>query len=810
MIGEGILAMDQANTKRGQISISVRGLVEFLGRRGDIGDRTIGRDALGAMQAGSRIHRKLQKTAGHDYHPELPLELVVDMGDYDLVITGRADGVIYKEGESGGPDPSFPVIIDEIKGMYLDVLTLEEPVPVHLDQAKAYAYIFALQKGLDQIRVQMTYVSLDTEEVRQFCLAFDFAEIQNWFSGEIEAYRRWSDFRFHWKKVCKESIRKMDFPYEYRPGQKKLAADVYRSIHRRKILYIQAPTGVGKTLSTIFPALKAMGEGEVDRIFYLTAKSMTRRVARETIQLLADRGYRGKTTEIMAREKLCLLEHRSCNPKDCPYARGHYDRINDVLYEGLTSRDLFDRDSLVSLAEDRQVCPYALCLDLASFSDNILCDYNYVFDPNVCLSSLLRQGEKREDLFLVDEAHNLVDRARQMYSEVLYKNDFLDLRRAFRGRKRKLVLGAGRCSRFFTDRAREQEGDQILEQVDPFVFSLMNVAAEISSYLEEGLPVEEHEQVLDIYFRIRYFLSITDWLDDHYVISLESHGRNAAIHLYCIDPSFLLSERIARARSCVFFSATLLPIRYYKKLLSTDREAYAIYAESVFSEDRRGLFIASDISSRYKERGPVTYQRYAAYIRKISLARGGNYIVFFPSYQFLRDVLQEFTPIQPEDCRLIVQERKMSELDMEHFLDRFREREPGSLLAFCVTGGIFSEGIDLTGESLIGAIIVGVPLPQVNRYTTILKNYFDRRTSAFGEGEGYDYAYLYPGMSKVLQAAGRVIRTESDRGLIALLDDRFLREDYMACFPREWRKYQRIRLNHVEDRLGDFWKALDP
>ncbi len=820
-MGKEVLATMKSDLPRGQILLSVRELVEFLGRSGDIDDRSQGRDSLTAMQAGSRLHRKLQKKSTSAYHAEVPLQFLTDMGEYDLGISGRADGIIYELDEGGEIDEKSLVVIDEIKGMYQDVLAFESPLPVHLAQAKVYACIFAIEHGLARIRVQTTYANLDTEEIRRFCEDFETKDLSRWFDEQIEAYRPWADFRFHWQHLRNASIHALEFPYSYRPGQKQLAADVYRSIHRRKTLFIQAPTGAGKTLSTLFPAIKAMGEGDADRIFYLTAKTVTRSVARESICLLMGGGYRGKTTEIVGRDKMCLMKERSCNPQDCPYARGHFDRVNAALYDCLTSRDLFDRDFIRRFSKERQVCPFELCLDLASFSDNILCDYNYVFDPNAALTRFFGAGRKGEDLLLVDEAHNLVDRARQMYSEVLYKEDFMVLRRIFKGKDQKLIKAAGKCNRFFLEWTRDLEDYRILEKIDPFIFDLMNVASCISTYLEEGKQRKEHERILEIYFRIRYFLTVADWLDQRYVIALETLGRNAALHLDCLDPSQLLGQRIELARACIFFSATLLPIRYYKDLLSADRQPYAVYADSVFREEQHGLVIAADVSSRYKDRNPATYRRYADYIRRISLARRGNYMVFFPSYLFMEKVHREFLSIQPKGCEILMQEKEMSETDREAFLAQFHKERKTTLLAFCVIGGIFSEGIDLVGEALIGTIIVGMPLPQVNRQTRILKDFFDRRsfateeTKGLPEGiclperkEGFAYAYLYPGMNKVLQAAGRVIRTENDRGMIALLDDRFLRRDYQDCFPREWRHYRRVSIRTVESQVRDFWDRL--
>ncbi len=790
------------------IKISVRNLVEFVLQSGDIDDRIGGVNQANAMQEGSRIHRKLQKKGGSMYHAEVPLKHVISYGEFDLGIEGRADGIIYDvlEMDEKAKRKTPKVTIDEIKGMYADVASFEHPIEVHLAQAKTYAYIFSLQNQLPEIKVQMTYVNLDTEEMKRFKETYQFEELEQWFEQILSAYEKWARFEYEWMKTRNASIHSLQFPYEYRPGQKAVASMVYRSIDKGDTLFVQAPTGTGKTLSTLFPAIKAVGEDKAQKIFYLTAKTIARTVARDTITLLGERGYRGKTVEITAKDTICHLEERACNPDDCPYAKGHFDRVADAVYELLQTKDMYDRETVIEQSKKCMVCPFELSLDLASHCDNILCDYNYVFDPNAALQRFFAEGRKGDYIFLVDEAHNMVDRAREMYSAVLYKEDFLTLKNLLKDRAPKASKAANKCNRILLTWKKELEADILYpEDIDPFVFALLQLANKMDLFLEKRIAIPEQNELMEIYFRIRYFLTITEWLDQRYVIycDMDREGR-FGIHLYCVDPSHLLGERIKMGRACVYFSATLLPIQYYKELLTSKEDPPAIYADSVFREDQRKLLIGTDVTTRYKARSNDMYERYAKYVAEIISQRKGNYMIFCPSYAFMQQVYDCFIKIVPSYVDVIMQESGMREADRAAFLSEFDPNRKNMLAAFCVMGGIFGEGIDLTEDALIGAVIIGTGLPQVGTQTKLLQEHFSKQGK-----DGFLYAYLYPGMNKVQQSAGRVIRTEQDKGVIALLDDRFMQRQYQSCFPREWSSFDMCTLETVGMAIDEFWNAAD-
>ena len=850
---------------KGEIRISVRNLVEFILRHGDIDNRRQGAPD-NAMQEGSRIHRMIQRRMGAEYTAEVPLRYTEETQQYVLVVEGRADGIIEQSGE---------IVIDEIKGTYRELGRMREPVPVHLAQAKCYAYMYGLQRECKEIRVRMTYCNIETEDIRYFYEDYEFEELKQWFQELVSAYRKWADYSWQWKQIRQASIENLPFPFTYRRGQKELVSYVYQTIYHRRKLFLEAPTGVGKTIATVFPALKAMGKGMGEKLFYLTAKTITGTVAEDTLSLLRKKGLHFKSVALTAKDKICFMDKPDCNPESCPFAKGHYDRVNDAIFDLLTSKESFSREAIAEYARKYQVCPFELCLDLSMFADGIIGDYNYLFDPHVSLKRYFAESVGEEYLFLVDEAHNLLERGREMYSASLWKEDFLELRREIKktiaseylksaeksevegqmtlemtdvseismmsreyayhqGRKggrsifvrkgyaEKLEYQLGKCNEKLLELKRECGNYRILTDIEGFVKPLMRLHSCLDEYLDEQeeTKLEVRDQLLEFFFAVSHFLDIYDRLDEHYVIYTQlDEEKDLLLKLFCVNPAKNLKECLAKGRSSILFSATFLPIQYYKGLLGGEKEDYEVYAKSVFDPDKRGIFIARDVTSKYTRRSEEEYYRIARYISEIVGAKEGNYMVFCPSYAFLQTIYDYYIEyFQSEHQECIIQQEYMKEADREAFLARFRgneacdlqakiaidiEVEEGgeSLIGFCVLGGIFGEGIDLKEDSLIGAVIVGTGLPQVCVEREILKGYFDE------EGEnGFDYSYRYPGMNKVLQAAGRVIRTVADVGIVVLLDERFLQPAYRRLFPREWEQLETVNINSVETAVTQFWK----
>lgn len=888
----------------GEIRISVRNLVEFILRHGDIDNRHQA-SPENAMQEGGRIHRMIQRRMGSEYEAEVPLRYTLQTDGYVLTVEGRADGIIHHEGQ---------VIIDEIKGTYRELARMNAPMPLHIAQAKCYAYMYGLQEGLEEVRVRLTYCNMSTEELRYFYEDYTFQELEGWFGELLAAYRKWADDSWKWRGIRQASIDGLEFPFPYREGQRELVKNVYSTIYHKKKLFIEAPTGVGKTISTVYPAIQAMGKGMGEKLFYLTAKTITRTVAEDTLTILRDRGLRFRSVILTAKDKICFMEETNCNPEYCPYAKGHYDRINDAVFDLLTSGESFSRDRIETYAEKHQVCPFEMCLDMTLFADGIICDYNYLFDPHVYLKRFFGDGTSGSYIFLIDEAHNLLERGREMYSATLWKEQFLELRRELkqtvmseishkgkktavsgqmtldmtlkltemseedgfeeeefeavdqtgtayftraestgtgetdrkgefsqlgnRGKSRrtgrcilvregyadKIIYQLEKCNQALLAMKRECGQCRLVESVDGFLQPLMRLHAAMDDYLseqeEEQPPVRE--LLLDFYFEVSHFLEMYELVDENYVKYTQvCDDGSFFVKLFCVNPGENLKNCMLRGRSTILFSATFLPIQYYKKLLGGEKEDYEVYAQSVFHPEKRALFIANDVSSKYTRRSEEEYYNIARYIDEIVKNRSGNYMVFCPSYAFLHVIYDKYMECFAGDGKeCIMQSEFMSETDREEFLTRFRGNEnldlqsdiameiveeESILIGFCVLGGIFGEGIDLKNDSLIGAIIVGTGLPQVCNEREILKSYFDE----MGDN-GFDYSYRYPGMNKVLQAAGRVIRTVDDVGIIALLDERFLQFAYRRMFPREWEHFETVSLNTVGKQVERFWGTVRP
>lgn len=781
-----------------QVRISVRALVEFVLRSGDIDNRRSGAAQKDAMAAGTRIHKKIQKRMGGNYRAEVPLKYTAldEEEDIELLVEGRADGIFEEDGI---------VTIDEIKGVYMDLERLAEPVAVHMAQAMCYGYFYCCDRDLDGVRIQLTYCNLETEEIRRFHEDRSKEELEVWFRSVIHEYFKWARYLCHHELQRNQSISGLEFPFPYREGQRDLAVAVYKTISRKKRLFIQAPTGIGKTLSTIFPAVQAMGAGKASKVFYLTAKTITRTVAEEAFRILRSRGLVFTAVTITAKEKLCPMEKAECNPEACPYAKGHFDRVNEAVFDILHLEQEMDRETVLRYAEKYRVCPFEFCLDISSWTDGIICDYNYVFDPNVRLKRYFADGASGDYLFLVDEAHNLVSRAREMYSASVYKEDFLEVKRIIKGKSSRLERQLDRCNKLLLSMKRECGDWQLLEDVTGLTAGIMTAFSYMETFMEEFPEFPERETVLDFYFCLRDFLNVYEELDGHYRIYEENREDGSfLVRLFCVDPSRLLSRCMDQGASTILFSATLLPVRYYKTLLSGNQEDYAVYVNSPFPEENRLLMVAEDVSSRYTRRSPSEYRKVADYIRIVTQSRPGNYMVFFPSYQYMGEI-EEILEEEPLKADLLVQGQGMGEAEKTEFLEEFEKERSHSLAAFCVMGGVFSEGIDLKEERLIGVIVVGTGLPMVCVEQEVLKGYFDET-----EEKGFDFSYQYPGMNKVLQAAGRVIRTPGDRGVILLLDDRFLRRDHLELFPREWEHFQVVNRGNAARCLEDFWNGREP
>ena len=559
-----------------------------------------------------------------------------------------------------------------------------------------------------------------------------------------------------------------------------------------------------------------MGEGLVEKIFYLTAKTITRTVAEEAFHILRDKGMQLKVVTLTAKEKICVLEKPDCNPVSCERAKGHYDRVNDAIYDMLVSEDEITRELIEEYALRYKVCPTEMALDVALWADAVIGDYNYAFDPKVALRRFFQSEKKHDYCFLVDEAHNLVERAREMYSATLVKDDFLAVKKLVKVRSKKVDKKLSACNRklLLLRKEWEEAKESGIEYnpnslVDQFMIAVMNVTTEFDIFLNEYTDFPERDKVMDLYFDIFHFMNMYELMNDKYKIYLnEDEEERFFVKLQCMDPSDNLKACLDKGRSAVFFSATFLPIQYYKEQLAGTEEDYAIYAPSPFDVSKRRIFVARDVSTKYTRRNYVEYEKVVRYIYEFVMRRVGNYLVFFPSYQYMKIIFDLIEGLEWQnkfqDCEFIVQSNHMTEGEREDFLNSFEENPKKARIGFCVMGGIFSEGIDLKNDRLIGTVIVGTGLPMVCDDRELFRAYYEER-----EGKGFEYAYLYNGMNKVLQSAGRVIRTTDDIGVILLLDERFMQNQYTTLFPKEWYPYEIVNLSSLKERLDDFWNQFE-
>ncbi len=778
-----------------QIRLSVRNLVEFVLRSGSIDNRMSGKARNDAMQLGSRLHRKIQKSMGSKYQAEVAMKHAVMLDEgIELVIEGRADGILTEDDR---------VIIDEIKTISITSLAaLEEPFAVHRAQAICYAYMYALQKQLEVVTVQVTYCQSDTEEIRRFSEGYSFEQLKEVFMSYVHEYGKWAQFIFAHRRERNQTITGIQFPFAYRPGQRNLVVASYRAMMKKECLMIQAPTGIGKTMSVLFPAVVTMGQGLAEKIFYLTAKTITRSVAEEGLAIMKEKGVKLSSVTITAKEKLCLQDEMECNPLSCSYADGHFDRVNAAVYDLICNETQITREVLLAYAKKHRVCPFELCLDVTYWVDIIICDYNYVFDPNVRLQRYFAEEGQGDYVFLIDEAHNLVERARDMYSASLCKEDLLEAKKIYKELPH-LVRLLDSCNRKMLQLKRECDTWKFLpngEGCGPLILELERLFNELSTLSETHPHWQKTKESSEFYFQVRDFLMVYEELDENYRVYTEhTEDGKFVLHQLCVNPSKRLERCCKQGISSIFFSATLLPIQYYKELLCGNIDVPAIYARSPFDSTRRLLAVASDVTTKYTRRTQTEYVRYARYISKTLQAKKGNYLIFFPSYRYLQDIMAHLDV--PQEYEVLVQDAGMTEADKEVFLQSFQKKDK-PCAGFCVIGGVFSEGIDLQEEALIGVIIAGTGLAQVSTRQEVLKQFYEEQKK-----DGYMFAYLYPGMNKVLQAAGRLIRTSKDYGVLLLLDERFLKNEYQEQFPVEWDRYRRVQHYNIETVLKEFWEA---
>ncbi|WP_078544626.1 ATP-dependent DNA helicase [Litchfieldia alkalitelluris] len=755
-----------------EIKLSVRALVEYVFRSGSIDNQF---RTVTTLTEGTKAHKAIQSTYKETDQKEVFLKTVIEYEKMMFVIEGRCDGLLFSRDE---------VIIDEIKSTSRDLRGIDEDTyPVHWAQAKVYAYIYAKDYERQEMNVQLTYLQVVNNEQKQFQKRFTFPELEQFVYSLLKHYSSYASLMHDHRVRRDKSIKELQFPFEtYREGQRKLAGAVYKTISEEKTIFANAPTGIGKTISTIFPTVKAMGEGKLERLFYLTAKTITRQTAEEAFSLMKNKGLCMSTVTITAKDKVCFKEETRCQKEYCEFANGYYDRINEAFLDLFSHETFINRATIDEYARKHTLCPFEFSLDLAFIADAIICDYNYIFDPKVSLKRFYDE-HKKSTAVLIDEAHNLVDRAREMFSAELQKSNFLTLKREYKGTH--LYDSVNRMNKYFIELKKKctEEGHLVLKGVEEELVELIEEFVQSAeTELLQSTNSEAQVLLLDTYFAATAFVKIAKIYDERYVSYVEVEKNEVQFKMFCLDPSHLLQQISKKFRTTVYFSATLLPLQYFMDMLGGRQEDYTISISSPFAKEQTDVYI-QPLSTRFRDR-EHTKKQIINMLSKMVMQRPGNYLVFFPSYQYMKSVYEDFSINHP-DIPTIIQNHSMTEDEREQFLKEFKEESTESLLGFAVLGGIFSEGVDLKGDRLNGVIVVSVGLPQLCLERNIMKEYFQ----ATGKN-GYDYAYTFPGMNKVLQAGGRLIRSEKDTGVIVLVDDRFLSQKYQGLLPSEWREFE--------------------
>ncbi|NNF98677.1 MAG: DEAD/DEAH box helicase [Desulfobacteraceae bacterium] len=774
------------------LKIAVRTLVEHVFRSGNLN-----LDFVGSINSARGIlgHKTVQNNRPEHYTPEVTVSHEVDTGNFRLVINGRIDGVFNE------PDD---VVIEEIKTTTHDLDSFDRVEnPVHWGQLKIYAFIYAHRQQLNHITGQLLYYNIETQKSAAIRKSYTLDELEAFFNDTINRYLQWAETVHSWHGKRDTAIERLGFPFpNYRPGQRHMAVAVFRAVRDGGQLLVQAATGIGKTMAALFPAIKTLSERKTSKLFYLTARTTGRMAAEKAIEKLLDNGLHLKALTLTAKDKICFTPDGFCTPDDCEFARGHFDRVNGALAE-VFQHPIFNRRVIEETALKHRVCPFEFSLELSLWADCIICDYNYAFDPRVYLKRFFAE-EMGDYAFLIDEAHNLVDRSRDMFSAAIDKETVLAVRREVKNDLPRIYQSLGKINQWLlrVRKTCEQKNGEYASPLPPDdLYPLLNTfVIQTDHWLSNNIKTPFRNNLLDLFFTISNFLKISERFDASYAVCCQQADKNVQVRLFCVDPADHMREALARCRSAVFFSATLAPAKYFQTLFGCGEQVKKIAIPSPFPKSNFKVFITDTISTYFKDR-EASKAIVADAVHSIIEHRTGNYLVFFPSYTYMEMVAECFLQEYP-DIELQIQSPRMDENEREDFLEMFKTGNSHSLVGFAVMGGIFGEGIDLVGKRLSTAVIVGVGLPGICLERELIRDYFQA-----ANGNGFEFAYTYPGINRVLQAVGRVIRTEKDKGTALLIDKRFSTPRYRALLPVHWDCVRVADNGGLVEKLEEFWSS---
>ena len=762
-----------------------------------------------------QMYYRIQSEAGAYYNPNVELSSTVCIEGVYFTVTTFADGIIRNNGYC---------TVDKIKTVSGKGF-FAPPDPITTSLLKLSAYFLCLRDGLEAVNTRITYYNTDNKKIKYFNYRYSKIELEEFYLSMLEK------IKYRVLLTAKRAEERIDaadarFPYgELREGQEIMIREIYSAIKREKRIFVEAPTGTGKTISALFPAIRSLGEGYCDKIFYLTPKTSTRKEAFSAMAKLFESGTKLRTVVISAKEQICPcakiagVKRIDCSSDCCRYAKGYYDRVDAALREMTENYTGYSARLISEIAQKYTVCPYELSLDLSELCDVVICDYNYAFDPIVYFRRYFgTDAEKAKYLFLVDEAHDLVERAREMYSAELsvfdfksllektedidqLKDDIIDL---FKDPISALRRVKNLCKDTLVHNEKgELQGFYINnEPYEKICFALEGFLKKAKSFLKKNPEHYLCEDITALFLKVKKYLKISELFDSGFRFYAWVQGENASVKCYCLDPSGVFNSLLLRASSSVFFSATLTPPEYFRDILGGGDNSKAISLPSPFDPENLCVAVADYINTRFEDRED-NVKRFATLIAASVTSKAGNYIAYFPSYKCLEDTYKAFVKKYPK-VETVVQKKNMNAREREEFLSAFKEDAGRLRIGFCVLGGVFSEGVDLPGSRLIGSIIFGVGLSSITNEKNIIRDYYDGRSE---ESQGYDYAYTYPGMNNVLQAAGRVIRRAEDKGIVVLADDRYVTPKYRSLFPAHWQgvKYAG-NASSVAEIMRRFWE----
>lgn len=779
-----------------EISIGLKELLDILFHPEDLGVLP-----QGAARAGEGIkgHRLIRDRRPADYQTEVPVQYIYHWTDYQLTISGRIDGLIESDGQ---------MLAEEIKTTYSPLTGLTPDLyPAHSVQLKLYLYFLAAVNPNKIISGKLTYLNLEDLAERSFPIEFLPSEGEELLNSLAIAYLSGLEERELWRQTRNRSLASWEFPFKApRPGQDQLLEATTSALEAEVDLCLEAATGIGKTIGVLYPALKRLAVSRrYDQIFFLTAKTAGKEIIKKTLIHAANQGVRLRTVFIEAKERVCLYPEAECRPESCPCAAGYYSRVKPAI-PNLLQDELILPETVLNYAKNYQLCPFELSLDLSLSADLIVCDYNYIFDPSVYLKRFFLHSGRNDYLFLIDEAHNLVSRGREMYSATLNQARLDDLREQLGGTNPEIARACRIVTDFF-DLWRHQLIDEarkgMLLQKLPEMFE--PALEKLTALLEQffiGSPLGKMlKPIRDFYFDLLHLIRVIGYLQPEYAIYILNEDSQMVLRLFCQNPGPLLRKRLDWARSAVFFSATLSPPEYFQELLGADPDAVTLRLASPFSQENRLYLHIPGVDTRFKNR-EASAEKVARIAASMALSRIGNYLVFFPSYTYLNSVRPLIQQKLAGQAGLYSQFPGMKDRQKREFLERVTATGSGrSHLGLAVLGGLFGEGVDLPGEQLVGVMIVGPGLPTISPEQELIQNYFNAMNSS-----GFLYAYVIPGIIRVIQSAGRVFRTPEDRGVVLLVDDRFLDEHYRDLLPPDWFMPGRpFSSEDYQEILKEFW-----